>query len=105
MPWLVFSYSLPSTGRSSARVSVWRRLRTLGAVSPKGSVHILPDRDECAEAFQWLVREVEQPVRVGVDGVVQLEGPLDEGALRRVVRVLRLVDEDRTIGKLPAEDV
>ena len=60
MPWLVFSYSLPSTGRSSARVSVWRRLRTLGAVSPKGSVHILPDREECAESFQWLAREVEQ---------------------------------------------
>lgn len=60
MPWLVFSYSLPSTGRSSARVSVWRRLRTLGAVSPKGSVHVLPDRDECAESFQWLAREVEQ---------------------------------------------
>ena len=59
MPWLVFSYSLPSTGRSSARVSVWRRLRTLGAVSPKGGVHILPDRDECAESFQWLAREVE----------------------------------------------
>ena len=60
MPWLVFSYSLPSTGRSSARVAVWRRLRTLGAVSPKGGVQILPDRDECAEAFQWLAREVEQ---------------------------------------------
>ena len=60
MPWLVFSYSLPSTGRSSARVAVWRRLRALGAVSPKGGVHVLPERDECAEAFQWLVREVEQ---------------------------------------------
>jgi hypothetical protein len=60
MPWLVFSYSLPSTGRSSARVAVWRRLRTLGAVSPKGGVHILPDREECAESFKWLAREVEQ---------------------------------------------
>jgi hypothetical protein len=60
MSWLVFSYSLPSTGRSSARVAVWRRLRALGAVSPKGGVHVLPERDECAEAFQWLVREVEQ---------------------------------------------
>jgi hypothetical protein len=60
MPWLVFSYSLPSTGRSSARVAVWRRLRALGAVSPKGGVHVLPEREECAEAFQWLVREVEQ---------------------------------------------
>ena len=60
MPWVVFSYSLPSGGRSSPRVAVWRRLRALGAVSPKGGVHVLPARDECVEAFQWLAQEVEQ---------------------------------------------
>ncbi len=60
MPWVIFSYSLPSAGRSSPRVAVWRRLRTLGAVSPKGGVHVLPARDECVEAFQWLAQEVEQ---------------------------------------------
>ncbi|MHB8730565.1 MAG: chromate resistance protein ChrB domain-containing protein [bacterium] len=60
MAWIVFSYSLPSAGRSSPRVAVWRRLRALGAVSPKGGVHVLPARDECVEAFQWLAQEVEQ---------------------------------------------
>ncbi|HLW60930.1 MAG TPA: chromate resistance protein ChrB domain-containing protein [bacterium] len=60
MAWVVFSYSLPSTGRSSPRVTMWRRLRTLGAVSPKGGVHVLPARGECVEAFQWLAQEVEQ---------------------------------------------
>jgi len=60
MAWAVFSYSLPSAGRSSPRVAVWRRLRALGAVSPKGGVHVLPARDECVEAFQWLAQEVEQ---------------------------------------------
>src|SRR6516225_12234113 len=60
MSWVVFSYSLPSKGRSSPRVAVWRRLRTLGAVSPKGGVHVLPARDECVEALQWLAQEVEQ---------------------------------------------
>ena len=60
MPWVVFSYSLPSAGRSSPRVAVWRRLRAVGAVSPKGGVHVLPARDECVEAFQWLAQEVEQ---------------------------------------------
>lgn len=59
MPWVVFSYSLPSRGRSSPRVAVWRRLRAVGAVSPKGGVHVLPARDECVEAFQWLAQEVE----------------------------------------------
>ncbi len=60
MPWVVFSYSLPSAVRSSPRVAVWRRLRALGAISPKGGVNVLPARDECVEAFQWLAQEVEQ---------------------------------------------
>ena len=60
MSWVVFSYSLPAAGRSSPRVAVWRRLRALGAVSPKGGIHVLPARDECVEALQWLAQEVEQ---------------------------------------------
>ena len=60
MGWVVFSYSLPSTSPSSPRVAVWRRLRSLGAISPKGGVYVLPGRDECVEAFQWLGQEVEQ---------------------------------------------
>ncbi len=60
MNWVVFSYSLPSQSRSSPRVAVWRRLRSLGAISPKGGVYVLPGRDDCVEAFQWLGQEVEQ---------------------------------------------
>ena len=60
MSWVVFSYSLPSAGRSSPRVAVWRRLRAVGAIVPKGGVHVLPARDDCVEAFQWLAQEVEQ---------------------------------------------
>jgi hypothetical protein len=60
MTWIVFSYSLPSKAQSSPRVALWRRLRRLGAISPTGGVHILPARDECLEAFQWLVQEVQQ---------------------------------------------
>ncbi len=59
MSWVVFSYSLPAAGRSSPRVAIWRRLRTAGAISPKGGVYVLPARDECVEAFQWLAQEVE----------------------------------------------
>jgi hypothetical protein len=32
----------------------------LGAVSPTGGVHILPEREECGEAFQWLAQEIRQ---------------------------------------------
>src|SRR5919109_4002314 len=60
MAWLVFSYSLPSKAQSSPRVALWRRLRRLGAIAPTGGIHLLPDREECLEAFQWLTEEVKQ---------------------------------------------
>jgi hypothetical protein len=60
MQWIVFSYSLPSQSRSSPRVALWRRLRRLGAISPAGGVYVLPGRDECVEAFQWLAQEIRQ---------------------------------------------
>lgn len=60
MGWVVFSYSLPSKPQSSLRVTLWRRLRRLGAVAPKSGIYVLPARDECIEAFQWLTQEVQQ---------------------------------------------
>jgi hypothetical protein len=60
MNWIVFSYSLPATSRSSPRVAVWRRLGRLGAIAPTSGVYVLPARDECVEAFQWLAQETRQ---------------------------------------------
>lgn len=60
MRWLVFSYSLSSKSSSSPRVTLWRRLKRLGVIVPTGGVHVLPDREECAEAFQWLAQEIRQ---------------------------------------------
>src|SRR5512136_2603826 len=60
MNWLVFSYSLPGKSGSGPRVSLWRRLRRLGAISPAGGAQVLPAREECLEAFQWLAREIRQ---------------------------------------------
>jgi hypothetical protein len=60
MSWVVFSYSLSSKGHSSPRVTIWRRLRRIGAISPSGGLYILPAREECIEALQWLTQEVQQ---------------------------------------------
>ncbi|TAL11054.1 MAG: hypothetical protein EPO02_05685 [Nitrospirae bacterium] len=57
---MVFSYSLPSKASSSPRVALWRRLQRSGAITPKAGVYVLPERDECVEAFQWLAQEVQQ---------------------------------------------
>lgn len=67
MSWVVFSYSLSVKQASSARVSFWRRLQRMGAVTPKTGVYVLPPHDECVEAFQWLSQEVQQK---GGDAVV-----------------------------------
>jgi len=60
MSWLVFSYSLTSQRRSSTRVGFWRRLQQLGTLSLKNGLSVLPDREECLEAFQWLAQEVQE---------------------------------------------
>jgi len=39
----------------------------MGAVTAKAGVYVLPQRDECVEAFQWLAQEVQQ---IGGDAVV-----------------------------------
>ncbi len=58
MKWLVFSYSLPTKGGSSSRVTLWRRLQNLGALDLTG-VYVLPENAETIEAFTWLSQEVE----------------------------------------------
>jgi hypothetical protein len=57
--WLGLTYTLSSAAASSRRVAVWRRLRQLGAVSPTGSLYLLPESEETAEAFDWLAQEIE----------------------------------------------
>ena len=41
-----------------ARVKTWRKLQAIGAVMIKNSVYVLPNREECVEAFQWLAKEL-----------------------------------------------
>jgi hypothetical protein len=60
MPWLVLSYSLPAAERSSPRVTIWRRLKRLGVLPMPGGASVLPARDACVEAFQWLAQEIRQ---------------------------------------------
>src|SRR5512147_1582296 len=79
MNWIVFSYSLPGKSGSGPRVSLWRRLRRLGAVSPAGGAQVLPAREECLEAFQWLAREIRQAKgEAVVMRVEQFEGLTDQ---------------------------
>lgn len=65
--WVVFSYSLPQKKRASLRVTFWRRLRRIGALSPKLGVQLLPWNQETVEAFDWLAQEA---LHAGGDAMV-----------------------------------
>lgn len=57
--WLVLIYSLPPKAGSS-RVRIWRKLKRLGAVSFRNSVHLLPFGEERHEIAQWLCQEIQR---------------------------------------------
>lgn len=57
MEWIALAYSLP-TEANTPRVTLWRRLQRLGAVSPTGSLYLLPAGEESRESFQWLAEEI-----------------------------------------------
>jgi hypothetical protein len=90
MDWIAFCYSLPSKEGSSPRVALWRRLRRLGALPIAGGVQILPARDECLEAFQWLVQEMKAAKgEAAIMRVTRFEGLTDQQviAMFRAARV------------------
>ena len=57
MRWILLMPKIPASP-AYARVKTWRKLQTIGAVMIKNSVYVLPNREECVEAFQWLTKEL-----------------------------------------------
>lgn len=55
--WLILMHQLPPQP-DYFRVKIWRRLRSIGAVSLKNSVYLLPNTAEAREDFEWLLREI-----------------------------------------------
>lgn len=57
-PWLFLVHQLPLKP-DYLRVKIRRRLQRIGAIALKNSVYVLPNREEAAEDFEWLLREIE----------------------------------------------
>lgn len=55
--WVLFMPTIPAKP-ASVRVKIWRRLQAIGAIGLRGSVYVLPNRDECIELFEWVSREL-----------------------------------------------
>ena len=91
MSWLTLSYSLPSRA-SSRRVTLWRRLRRLGALQGPGGLYLLPDRPECLESFEWVAEEIRQEGGEAWVARAERAAGLDDRDLRRRFATLRESD-------------
>lgn len=93
--WLVLVWRLPTGGSSANRVSVWRTLRSLGALGLTPGAAVLPFTEDSQEQFDWLAQEVEdQGGDAWVLPVAQLSG-IEERRIRDRMRTDRQVEYDQ----------
>ena len=79
MRWLLLLYKVPREP-TIGRVTVWRRLKRLGAILLHDAVWVLPPSPRTHEELQWLVAEIQER---GGDGMLweaslSLDGRDDE---------------------------
>ena len=55
--WLFLIYKIPREP-TAGRVSVWRKLKQLGAVLLQDAVWVLPETTRTHEQYQWLSAEI-----------------------------------------------
>jgi hypothetical protein len=81
--WLLLLHQLPAKP-AYARVKLWRRLQTLGAVAVKNSVYTLPAGAQAQEDFEWALKEI---IAADGEGMI-VEARLIDGLTDDAVRAL-----------------
>jgi hypothetical protein len=78
--WLLLVYKIPREP-SLHRVSIWRKLKQLGAILLHDAVWVLPETPPTREHFQWLAAEI---VELGGEAMVfvsELDGQRQRAVL------------------------
>ncbi len=91
MTWLLLLHQVPPNP-PYLRAKILRRLKQIGALPVKNSAYLLPDGDEAAEDFQWLLREIRAD---GGEGWVLRTEPLaglTDDSIKASFREMRGVD-------------
>jgi hypothetical protein len=92
--WLFLLHQLPAKP-AYARVKVWRRLQSLGAVTVKNAVYALPDNSETREDFAWLAKEIAESGGEALVCEAELVEGLTDEALRATFVGARNEDYER----------
>ncbi len=80
--WRLLLYKVPSEP-SARRVSIWRKLKRLGAVLLHDAVWVLPDTPVTREQFQWLAAEIAELEGEALVWEAQLTEPRQDEVLVR----------------------
>jgi hypothetical protein len=83
--WVLLAYRLPREP-STPRISLWRRLRRLGAAQLGDGLVALPADDRTREQLEWLAGEVEE---AGGEATVWLADPATAAQGRALVERMR----------------
>lgn len=85
MQWVLFAYRMPREP-STPRISVWRKLRMLGAVQLVDGLVTLPASARTREEFDWLADEVGA---AGGEAWTWLAVPSSKAEQRRLAAAMR----------------
>lgn len=99
--WLLLLHQLPAKP-AYARVKVWRRLQSLGAVTVKNAVHALPDNSETREDFAWLAKEIAESGGEALVCEAELVEGLTDDELRATFERVRNEDYERIAAEAAA---
>jgi len=95
--WLLLIHQLPAKP-AYARVKLWRRLQSLGAVAVKNAVYALPAGAQAQEDFEWALKEITAAGGEGMIVEARLIDGLSDEAVRGLFNSAREADY-RTLAK------
>jgi hypothetical protein len=89
--WLLLLHQLPAKP-AYARVKLWRRLQSLGAVAVKNAVYALPASSQAQEDFEWVMKEIADADGEGMIVEARLIDGLSDDAVRGLFNSAREAD-------------
>lgn len=92
--WILLSSRLPREP-TRLRLSIWRRLKRIGAVLLHDSVWVLPADAKTREAFEWLAEEIEEQGGTALTWEALSLSPDQD---RRIVQQFRAEADERYAG-------